>query len=86
MEGAASTAGLRLQIYNASTPDEIDTAFESMAHDHIPALSVAADPFFDTCRDQLIALAAQRAGWSRPVPNQKQPHDKPNLVDGGNYL
>ena len=61
MEGAANAAGLHLQVYNASTPDEIDTAFKSMAHDHIPALSVAADPFFDTRRDQLIALAAQRA-------------------------
>ena len=47
LEAAANTAGLRLQIYNASNPDEIDAAFEAIAHDRIPALSVTADPFFD---------------------------------------
>jgi putative tryptophan/tyrosine transport system substrate-binding protein len=61
LEAAANTAGLHLQIYNASNPAEIDTAFEATASDHIPALIVAADPFFDTRRDQLVALAAQRA-------------------------
>jgi putative tryptophan/tyrosine transport system substrate-binding protein len=61
LEAAANTAGLRLQIYNASNPAEIDTAFEAIARDHIPALIIAADPFFDTRRDQLVALAAQRA-------------------------
>lgn len=60
LEAAANAAGLRLQIYNASNPAEIDAAFEAIARDHIPALSVTADPFFDTRRDQLIALAAQR--------------------------
>jgi putative tryptophan/tyrosine transport system substrate-binding protein len=60
-EAAANAAGLRLQIYNASNPAEIDAAFEAIARDHIPALSVAADPFFDTRRDQLVALAAQLA-------------------------
>jgi putative tryptophan/tyrosine transport system substrate-binding protein len=61
LEAAANTVGLRLQIYNASSPAELDTAFEAIASDHIPALSVAADPFFDTRRDQLVTLAAQRA-------------------------
>jgi putative tryptophan/tyrosine transport system substrate-binding protein len=59
VKAAASAAGLHLQIYNASNPSEIDTAFEAMARDRIPALSITADPFFDTRRDQLIALAAQ---------------------------
>jgi putative ABC transport system substrate-binding protein len=61
LEGAANVAGLYLQIYNASNPAEIDITFEAIAHDQIPALIVAADPFFDTRSDQLIALAAQRA-------------------------
>ena len=59
LDAAANAAGLRLQIYNASNPAEIDTAFQAITRDHIPALSVTADPFFDTRRDQLIALAAQ---------------------------
>ena len=61
LEAAASAVGLRLQIYSASSPAELDTAFETMGRDHIPAVSVAADPFFDTRRDQLVALAAQHA-------------------------
>lgn len=61
LESAANAAGLHLQIYKASNPDEIEIAFEAIARDQIPALIVAADPFFDTRRDQLIALAAQRA-------------------------
>ena len=61
LEAAANTVGLRLQIYNASSPTELDAAFEAISHDEIPALIVAADPFFDTRRDQLVALAAERA-------------------------
>jgi putative ABC transport system substrate-binding protein len=61
LQAAVDAAGLRLQTYKASTPDEIDAAFEVIGRDHIPALCVAADPFFDTRRDQLVALAAQHA-------------------------
>jgi putative ABC transport system substrate-binding protein len=61
LKAAANAASLHLQIYSASDPNEIDTAFEDIARDEIPALIVAADPFFDTRADQLIALAAQRA-------------------------
>jgi putative tryptophan/tyrosine transport system substrate-binding protein len=61
LKAAANAVSLHLQIYNASDPNEIDTAFEEIARDQIPALIVAADPFFDTRADQLIALAAQRA-------------------------
>jgi putative ABC transport system substrate-binding protein len=60
LEEAASGAGLHLQIYKANSPAEIDMTFEVIARDQIPALVVAADPFFDTRADQLIALAAQR--------------------------
>lgn len=61
LEAASNAAGLHLQIYRASNPAEIDAVFEAIARDKIPALIVAADPFFDTRSDQLIALAAQRA-------------------------
>ena len=61
MEAAANAAGLHLQIYKANSPAEIDITFEAIARDQIPALIVAADPFFDTRADQLVALAAQRA-------------------------
>lgn len=61
LKAAANAVSLHLQIYEASNPDEIDIAFEAIARDQIPALIVAADPFFDTRRDQLVGLAAQHA-------------------------
>jgi hypothetical protein len=57
-ETAANAASLHLQTYKDSNPAEIDIPFEGVTRDQIPALIVAADPFFDTRSDQLIALAA----------------------------
>jgi putative ABC transport system substrate-binding protein len=42
----------------ASTDGEIEAAFEIVMHQRITALAVAADPFFNTRRDRLVALAA----------------------------
>jgi putative tryptophan/tyrosine transport system substrate-binding protein len=61
MQEAARTIGLQLHVLRASTDREIDTAFESVAQHSIPALAVAADPFFNTRRDKLVALAARHA-------------------------
>jgi putative tryptophan/tyrosine transport system substrate-binding protein len=61
MQEAARTIGLQLHVLRASTDREIDTAFESVAQHRIPALAVAADPFFNTRRDKLVALAARHA-------------------------
>ena len=61
IQDAANGLGLRIQVLRASTPAEIDDAFATVARDHLAALSVTADPFFDTRRDQLVTLAAQHA-------------------------
>ena len=61
IQDAANGLGLRIEVLRASTPAEIDDAFATVARDHLVALSVAADPFFDTRRDQLVTLAAQYA-------------------------
>jgi putative ABC transport system substrate-binding protein len=45
----------------AGTDREIDTAFESAAQHRLPALVVAADPFFLGHRDKLAALAVRHA-------------------------
>lgn len=42
-----------------SNDRDIDVAFESVAQRKIAALQVAADPFFDTRRVKIVALAAQ---------------------------
>jgi putative ABC transport system substrate-binding protein len=61
MQEAARTIGLQLHVLWASTDREIDTAFESVAQLRIRALAVAADPFFNTSRDKLVALPTRHA-------------------------
>jgi putative tryptophan/tyrosine transport system substrate-binding protein len=58
---AAHAINLQIHVLRASTDREIDAAFETVAQRRIPALSVAADPFFDTRRDKLVVLAVRHA-------------------------
>jgi putative tryptophan/tyrosine transport system substrate-binding protein len=57
---AARTLGRPVVVLNASTDAELDAAFTTPALQHVVAMLVAADPFFDTRRDQIIALAAKQ--------------------------
>jgi len=61
LQGAARTIGLQLHVLRASTDGEIDAAFESVAQNRIPALAMAGDPFFNSRRDKLVALAGRHA-------------------------
>jgi putative ABC transport system substrate-binding protein len=61
MREAARAIGLQLHVLNAGTDPEIDTAFEAIARNSIPALVVAVDSFFVTRRDKLVALATRHA-------------------------
>jgi putative ABC transport system substrate-binding protein len=56
---AANAKGVQLSILNASTESEIDTAFATFVNLRADGLIVAADPFFDTRREQLVTPAAQ---------------------------
>jgi putative tryptophan/tyrosine transport system substrate-binding protein len=56
---AARALGLQLQVLNASTKDEIEAAFVTLARDQIDALFVAPDTFFVTQRDQFATLTAR---------------------------
>jgi putative tryptophan/tyrosine transport system substrate-binding protein len=61
VQEAARSLNMQVHILRASTDREIDSAFEAIALQHIEALAVAADPFFDTRREKLVALAARYA-------------------------
>jgi len=54
----ARTLGLQIDALHASTDDEINAAFRRMVQQQTAALILAADPFFDTRRSQLVVLAA----------------------------
>jgi putative tryptophan/tyrosine transport system substrate-binding protein len=58
---AARVKGLQLPILKASTENEIDAAFLTLVQLHAGALVVSIDPFFNSRRDQLVALASRHA-------------------------
>jgi putative ABC transport system substrate-binding protein len=58
---AARAIGVQIFVLRASNDREVEAVFETVAQQRIPALSVGADPFFDTRRDKLVALAARHA-------------------------
>jgi putative ABC transport system substrate-binding protein len=59
IQRAVRTAGLEVRILRASNDRELEAAFETVVHERIAALLVAADPFFNARRDELAALAAR---------------------------
>jgi putative ABC transport system substrate-binding protein len=59
LEEAARTIGQRLVIAKTSNDAELEAGFASLVRDGIGALLVAANAYFDTRRDHIIAFAAQ---------------------------
>jgi putative ABC transport system substrate-binding protein len=60
LEEAAHASNQRLVIAKASTDYELEAAFGSLVRESVGALLVAADPYFDTRRDRIVAFAAQQ--------------------------
>ena len=56
---AAEVLNLQIAIAFAGKDQELKEAFAALAQNRAAALLVTADPFFDTRRDRIIALAAQ---------------------------
>jgi putative ABC transport system substrate-binding protein len=61
VEEAARTLGLQTQVLHASTELDLDTTFATLAQLRVGALQVCADPFFNSQRDHIVALAARYA-------------------------
>src|SRR6516164_7394449 len=53
--------GLQLHILPASTPNEIDSAFDTLVELRAGALVVSTDPLFTNQRAQIVALAARHS-------------------------
>jgi putative tryptophan/tyrosine transport system substrate-binding protein len=56
---AAPTIGLQIQIFNATTIDEIDAVFTDLARERLDALVVVPDSFFASRRGQFATLTAR---------------------------
>ena len=60
-EAAARTLGLRIEVFNASTESEVDTAFAALIARKPGALLLANNPMFTTRRKHIIEFAARYA-------------------------
>ena len=61
VQAAAQALGARLLLVNASTPSEIEMAFEDVVQQRADALQVSGDGFLLTHPGQIVALAARKA-------------------------
>ena len=53
--------GLQAQVATARTERDLDEVFQTLVEQRVDALVVVTDPFFESRRDQLVALAATHA-------------------------
>jgi putative ABC transport system substrate-binding protein len=56
---AAKTIGVEMHVLDAATDSDLDHSFAAMAERRVGALVVGADPFYNTRRGKLVALAAE---------------------------
>ena len=61
VEEAAHALGLQIQLLLASNQSEIDAAFATAMQVRAGAMLVGADPFLNSQRDKIVALAARQA-------------------------
>jgi putative tryptophan/tyrosine transport system substrate-binding protein len=61
MQEAARAKGVQLLVLNARSESEIDAAFASLVQGRAGALVVTAEPFINSRRQQIVALAARHA-------------------------
>ena len=59
LQEAGGAIGQKINVMQAATPHDFDTAFASLVQQGAGALIVANDPFFVSRRDQIVALAAR---------------------------
>jgi putative tryptophan/tyrosine transport system substrate-binding protein len=78
VEAAASSLGLRIKVFHASTESEIDGAFADMSTQKVGALLMANHTLFTTRRDHIIALAARYA-----IPTM---YVQPEFADAGGLI
>jgi putative tryptophan/tyrosine transport system substrate-binding protein len=61
VQEAARAKGVQLHVLKAGTESEIDAAFATIVQLQAGGLVVGTDPFFNTRREQFVALAARYA-------------------------
>jgi ABC-type uncharacterized transport system substrate-binding protein len=59
VQDAARALGQRLVVLNADSDASLDGSFAALGREHVGALLVGGDPFFDSRRDRVVALVSQ---------------------------
>ncbi|HZN29899.1 MAG TPA: ABC transporter substrate-binding protein [Xanthobacteraceae bacterium] len=59
IQTAAAALGQKIVVVNASTPEEVEQAFPTIAQEKAGAVLYSAHQFYQIVRDQLVALAAR---------------------------
>jgi putative ABC transport system substrate-binding protein len=72
VQEAAKASSIDVKIFNATNEQEIEKAFADLSAQHIGAVIVAGEPFFDSRRAFIVELAARFAvpasyGWRENV-------------------
>jgi putative ABC transport system substrate-binding protein len=60
LQAAASAIGRQIEIFNATSNSESDSAFANVAQRQVGAVLISPGPLFDNRRVQLVALAAHQ--------------------------
>jgi putative ABC transport system substrate-binding protein len=58
-EAAAKLLGMRLRVFEVSSPSDLDDAFAAVAHEQIDLVHIGVDGLFGNNRGRLIGLAAR---------------------------
>ena len=58
---AAKTLGIEVKVLNANSERDLDEVFASLPKAGVGGLAFPAEPFFDSQRDRIVALAARYA-------------------------
>jgi putative ABC transport system substrate-binding protein len=61
IQEAARAKAVQLHVLKATSESEIDAAFDSLAQQQVEALFVDTDGYFNSRREQIVALAARHA-------------------------
>jgi len=61
VEAAARAMGVEIRVLNASTRDEVDDAYATLARERLDALFISSGPFFSDRRVQMAHLATRYA-------------------------
>jgi putative ABC transport system substrate-binding protein len=58
-EAAVKLLGMRLRVFEVSSPSDLDAAFATVAQEHLDAVHIGVDGLFGNNRARLIGLAAR---------------------------